>query len=215
LWREDKLEIYSNAIKDHGSIQWLISGFQTIKGEVRKKNLYKRESIFFSDPLDDLLQGLTVHTSTVIVRKEYFENDPRLYFAVGVNNSEDREVWYRLMFRFPKVFYISEVLSYYNLDADPNSLTKNVNRKSHFLSLKTRLKDDLDDVTILSEERRNKIEKFIDSFNRKALWYHWKNGVLINDNKRYLSNRDLFVMNIFEFLPSKFKLLILKLFINK
>lgn len=213
LWREDKLEIYAAAIHKYVDIQWLMSGFQTIKSDVKKNFVYKRESMFLNEPLDDLIAGLAIHTSTVVVKREYFLKDQRLYFKVGINNSEDREVWYRLMFRFSKLFYIHDILSYYNLDADENSLTKNVNKKSHFLGLKTRLEDDFDDCTILSEERRNKIEIFIEKFNRKALWYQWKNSSLVNENKEYLSDKDRFIMDMFGSFPVSFKLLILKIFL--
>ena len=213
LWREDKLEKYVDAILRNDGSQWFVSGYQSTKNGKVVNFLYGNSGPL-EDPLDDLINGMSIHTSTVVVKKSYFEKDSRIFFKEGVNNSEDREVWYRLMFRYPRLYYINQVLSYYILDADTDSLTKRSDRKSHFLSLKNRLANDLEDQTILPADRRDKIEQFIDSFNRKALWYQWKNEILRKEDKSYLTKRDQRLMDFFDFLPKKLKLVILKLIVK-
>lgn len=54
-------------------------------------------------------------SSSVVIRKEVF--DVVGYFDERINSSEDLDMWYRIILKYPVVFY-DKVLVYYNQDAE-------------------------------------------------------------------------------------------------
>ena len=54
-------------------------------------------------------------SSSVVIRKEVFENVG--YFDERISASEDLDMWYRIILKYPVVFY-DKVLVYYNQDAE-------------------------------------------------------------------------------------------------
>lgn len=208
LWKPNKLEAVADAISTNENITWMVTGLETIKGTQQKDFLYNKEG-FLEDGLEDLMAGLYIQTSSVIVKKDIFMKDQNLLFRVGVNNSEDREVWYKLIFKYPKLFYIRKILATYIRDAE-NSLASNPDSTMPFLKLGERLTRD---VECLPSDRALKFKKFLLKFNRRALWYMWVRGTLLSGFENYtdiISNKDVFIMRNFSFMPSTFKLVLMK-----
>lgn len=54
-------------------------------------------------------------SSSVVIRKKIFENVG--YFDERISSSEDLDMWYRIILKYPVVFY-DKVLVYYNQDAE-------------------------------------------------------------------------------------------------
>ncbi len=209
LWREDKLEKVSKVIDNNPNVPWVLSGYQSIKGSKRYNYVYNYSGIL-ADGIDDLNNGLSIQTSTVVVPKEYFIQDDRLFFKEGINHSEDREVWYRLLFRYPNPFYIKEPLTDYIIDVTGMSLNTNNLMNFSFLELKDRLSDDL---YMLEDHRRLKFLKFIDAFNRKVLWVKWVSTGWKSQYKSYLSEYDVILMKKMSFLPRQIRSLFKKILI--
>lgn len=208
LWREDKLEKVSKVIENNPNAPWVLSGYQSIKGN-KKYNYVYQHSGFFSDGLDDLNNGLSIQTSTVVVRKQYFLDDDRLFFKLGLNHSEDREVWYKLLFRYPNPYYIEEPLSKYIIDTNGTSLNASNLENFSFLDLKDRISED---YYLLDGERIIKIENFLTTFNRKALWNKWINNGQISRYEKYLSKKDVKIMRLYSIMPKVLRKIVFKVF---
>lgn len=206
LWKPNKLEEVARAIQNNGKITWLVSGLETRQGKRRKKFLYSK-SRFLEDALDDLLNGLYIQTSSVVVKRKLFLDDTNLLFRAGVNNSEDREVWYKLMFKYPRLFYLQQVLAVYVRDDGGNSLTSSPSKRMHFIDLQSRLKDDIE---LLEKSRQDKILRFLYKFNRRALWYRWVRNGWDDLYGEYVNASDRIIMKQMQVLPPSLRLIIMK-----
>lgn len=207
IWKTNKLEEVANAIKQNNEISWLVTGLETIKGNQIKQFLYDKEGLL-DDVLDDLINGLYIQTSSVVVNKQLFVDNPNLLFRVGVNHSEDREVWYKLILRYPKMFYIKKVLAVYFRDTTGNSLTSKKNIQPHFLELRSRLDDELATVT---EERKIKFSKFLAEFDKKAIFNIWINYGFYSFFENKMGKRKTIIMKLFSKSPVLLKKIIFKL----
>lgn len=121
LWVKEHLEEYYKVIKEN-DICWIISGFTSIRYVKKWINIYSKHGIL-ENVFIDLLKGLSIHTSSVCIKRELFKKHKDLYFREGLNNSEDREVWYKLCCVDNKPFYIKKALAFYDLGIG-NSLSK-------------------------------------------------------------------------------------------
>lgn len=208
LWEHNHLEEYHKHISD--DVTWIISGYKS-KNQLKEYiKLYNKEGRL-ENVFDDLLKGLKIHTSTVCIKKNNFDNHPDLYFREGINNSEDREVWYKMCCIDQSPFYIKQTLSIYCLD-DPNSLTKGSTiHKDDYLSLYDRIEPS-DIFKNTASENKIKLKKYIAKFNNTAIkGYYLKNKAMKQSYKSYVSNKEWFLMNSTSFLPEVIKKIIVRL----
>lgn len=207
LWELDHLEEYAIAIQNN-KLNWLFSGYKSTNANKEFINVYGKAGNL-NNIFDDLLNGLKIHTSTVCIRRQLFEIYPELYFKEGINNSEDREVWYKLCGIDNHPFYIKKSLSIYRLD-DINSLTKS-QTADHFLKLLDRLKVS----TIykkMSFENQHKLSLYINSFNTKAIkGYYLRNDKMKGEYKNYLTFFSWIVLKSTSRFPDIFKKIIIRL----
>lgn len=210
LWKEDKLETYAKIIKTKADISWIISGYNSIRGNKKISYVYNHNGPLI-DGLDDLNNGLSIQTSTVVVPRNYFVNDHKLFFKEGINNSEDREVWIRLLFRYQNAYYIGEALTEYLIDMSGKSLNTSNDNNYSFLDLQRRLEDD---IANLEEGRKQKITIALNKFNRKALWRKWVKRGWDDKYQKHLSNTDIKLMKIFSSFPTTIRKTVLKIFIR-
>ncbi len=208
LWEPSHLEEYHKYIE--GNVNWIISGYKS-KNQLKEYiKIYNKEGKL-ENVFDDLLKGLKIHTSTVCIKKKKFDDHPDLYFREGINNSEDREVWYKMCCIDQSPFYIKQTLSIYCLD-DPNSLTKgSTTTKDDYLSLYERIKQS-DIFNNATSENKIKLKKYIQNFNNKAIkGYYLKNKAMKQSYKAYVSNKEWFLMKLTAFLPELIKKIIIRL----
>lgn len=173
LWEQDKLQICYDELLNFPNVSWIVTAFSTNRNFKRINYIYKNQSQVLTNIFDSLNTGLLIHTSAVLVRKSMFIERPDLYFTEGINNSEDREVWYKLSCLSKSPLYIAKSLSTYIVDVnDSNSLTRNKNEISnmHFLSMKDRL---VGFVDMLDRSDRVKLFDYIDKFNKRAILNLW------------------------------------------
>lgn len=183
LWDPNKLEELYKIIISNNNIDWIITAFTIIINNKKKNEIKYFKSGILSNIIDDLLQGLKIHTSAVIVKKERFLEDERLYFTEGINNSEDREVWYKLCCKFPKPYYVNKTLSTYFVDRRSNSLTSN--HTITFLSMERRLECFINQYLV---NDNIKLRSFIESYNKGIMLNYWVNQKTIPDEfKKHLS----------------------------
>lgn len=207
LWDKIKLEKIAQVINKNQSIEWLVTGCRTLKGNESRNFLHKKDG-FLDDALDDLWNGLYIHTSSVVVKRDNFIKNVNLFFTEGVNHSEDREVWFKLMFKYPKLYYLKEILATYMRDTTGNSLTSENNFEFNFLDLEERLSNELNN---LPPVRRKKFEKFQRRFNKRAILNLWINYSVTDYHKKNMSNIEISFLSIIDFLPKNIKRLIIKI----
>lgn len=170
-WCRQKLEKVSSVIKSNERIDVVFHAFETkiIKNNKLIKNIFKASGDLPS-LLNSIVDGLKIQTSAVIAKKELFMNDSGLFFREGMNNSEDREVWYKLALAKKRSFYVNEYLSTYIVDHSIESLTGNNNKYFHFLSMWNRLQSYM---SLLSIEEKMLFENFIHDYNKTQISNYW------------------------------------------
>lgn len=210
LWMKEHLEEYAKVVIENPQLSWVISGY-TASGRHRKiKNVHKENGVL-SNVFDALLEGLSIHTSTVCMRKQLFDKYHELYFRAGMNNSEDREVWYKLCCIDTHPYYISKSLSIYDTHV-PDSLTKNnINTsKEHYLSMEERITTS-SIYTCLSNQNRKKIVKLIRKVNLKAIKNRYVTGELNSLHKNHLPSTSFLFYNSTVKLPKVIKKIIIRM----
>ncbi|MDM1541805.1 glycosyltransferase family A protein [Empedobacter sp. 189-2] len=209
LWDKDHLNEYYKAIISNPDLNWLFSGFTAKNKEKKYEYVYSKKGVL-GNVFKDLVNGLKIHTSTVCVKKSLFIKYEDLFFTEGINNSEDREVWYKLCCLDKTPFYIQKSLSIYTLDIN-NSLTKS---KSISNNSYLKLYERLCSSTIFLQtniDNRKILKKYIENFNKNAIRVHYINNnnfepVYVN----YISNWEYFLLKYTIFLPSLLKKIIVK-----
>lgn len=207
LWEKNKLDEIAKVIIKNQEIEWLVTGCKTLKGNETRNFLYKKNG-FLVDALDDLWNGLYIHTSSVVVKRKNFIEDNNLLFREGISHSEDREVWFKLMFKYPRFYYLRKILATYIRDTTGNSLTSENNFEFNFLNLEERLFDDLID---LPSFRRKKFERYQKRFNKRALLNLWINYSITDYQKKYMNKAEIYFLSIADFLPKTIKRLLIKI----
>ncbi len=196
LWDINHLMEYYNVIIENPKINWLTSGFRTYyNDDVEKINIYSKEGVI-RNVLLEYCNGLVVHTSSVIVRREIFSAYNDMFFREGMNNSEDREVWYKLAIVDKSPYYIRKCLSSYDMTQDINSLTKKITVKSNlnFLSMKKRLQE-FGCYSLLENVDKKYIDVNLRKFNRKALLnIYIRENEIIEEGKMYFTSLELFIL---------------------
>ncbi len=210
LWEKNHLEEYTKVINENPQLNWIISGFTIVAGPKKEKQVYKKNGVL-NNVFDDLLNSLSIHTSTVCVRSELFDKYDELLFRVGLNNSEDREVWYKLgcIDRCP--FYISQSLSEYDAFV-PNSLTTSSQhtRNEHYLTMEYRLQSSTLFKNIPINDQ-NKIRTLIRKINKQEINGRFVEGVFNKKHKEHLSLARYTFFSVTAGLPRILKKIIIRI----
>ncbi|MDP5081488.1 MAG: glycosyltransferase family 2 protein [Winogradskyella sp.] len=169
LWETNKLEKQSMLLINNPDLFWCFAAYKIKKSDRYKVIDYKNVEII-DDAIDAIAKGAVIQTSSVVINKSVFK-DEKLLFSTKYNNSEDREVWYKLACLYPRVGYINKPLSSYVIFVS-SSLTSvaNENKEMPFLSMKNRMKET---ANLISQDRAEKLFRFIDAFNKKAILSKW------------------------------------------
>lgn len=209
LWHADKLSESYNTILENKDVQWGFTGYYTIRKDKKFTYLYQKNGVL-DDVINDLGKGIKIHTSTVVVKRELFLKYANLYFRDGLNNSEDREVWYKLCCIDFKPFYIRKILTFYDTEMDHESLVS-LNKKNNymnFLTMQERIKDYTNTLNPLG---RKKLLQHIYSLNKRALLSRWDQS---RDNsfllEAYFSSLEIFIFKNIISYPRFVKKVILK-----
>lgn len=172
LWENNKLQLVADAIFLNQNLDLILHAFDTKFISKNKSIISNLSSKKKNSPLINLItSGFLMQTSAVIVKKELFFSDQELFFRKGMNNSEDREVWYKLALLDVKYFYISEVLSHYVIYSTGSSLTSN-DKNFEFLSMENRLQGFPSNVSL---QDLNLFFKFLRNHNEGQIANYWVN----------------------------------------
>ena len=193
LWHAEHLSEFKKKIAAFPEISWLFSGFTIDNGKKQIKKVFSFDGKL-ANIFDSLLSGIIIHTSTVCIKRSMFDVHEDLFFKVGLNNSEDREVWYKLSCLCNSPVYIGKSLSMYFV-GDENSLTGENTKGSNdqFLTMSTRIQSYTDNI---GSEDKKKLLKFIVNFNRNALLNRYKYGTFKDEYKEYLSTYEYLLLRV-------------------
>ena len=192
LWEKDHLIEYKNKIETLPSTNWLFSGFSIDNGRKRIEVVFdidgKLPNIF-----DSFLSGAVIHTSTVCIKRSLFDTYSGLYFRTGLNNSEDREVWYKLACVDKSPVNIAKPLSIYKVDNGESLTQKDLKTpQDHFLTMQSRVEDF---ALLIPDEDKLKLFEYIRRFNRKSLFNRYKYGHFKKTYNEHLSAVEYFVLS--------------------
>lgn len=214
LWDKEKLMAVSRVIHDNYDVKWIINAFQTVAGQRKFTQMYHKNGIL-DNVVDDLVSGLKIQTSAVVVQKGVFMNDSRLFFREGINNSEDREVWYKLSLLFTRPLYINRILSYYIIDDSGTSLTgmQSIDPKHfHFLEMQKRLQEV---YSSSNAENVKKMSSYINKFNLNAILGYWTRLPQLPEIfKEHIKPNQFKLLKATASFPSIIKKTILKVFLS-
>ncbi len=209
-WLPEKLEKQYGLHSKNPEVVWSCSGYKVVGG-IREQTVSYSEEGILADAIDAIVDGLTIWTSTVVIRKDVFQNE-RLYFNEDIHRSEDIEVWYKLACLYPKIGYIKEQPAIYNIKLD-GSLTNTAMGKEDFpfLTLRSRLDKEL---AATEETRRSKLIKNINQISKNSIFRVWgttKNFKVYNELfKPVIDDKLLIVLYYTSFLPNIIKKIIWK-----
>ncbi len=166
-WLPEKLEKQHEFHSKNPNVGWSCCGYRIIGGEKEKTVVYKGNGILI-DTIDVIVDGLSIWTSAVVIKKDIFDNDSFLFNEL-LSRSEDRELWYKMACMYPQIGYINTVLAQYNVGIN-DSLTANENIDLSFLNMESRIENEL---SIINSERKNKLLNYIKLFNIYAILNIW------------------------------------------
>ncbi len=211
LWEKEYLEEYRKAIVSQPKVQWLISGFY-IKSRNKKSIYVYGKNGVLGNVFDDLWNGMSIYTMIVCVRRELFLMCPELYFRKGMNNSEDREVWYKLCFIDKHPYYINKPLSTYDIEVE-NSLTKvkKITGEDNFLTMMERI-EAFSYFKKATESDIALFRKFIVRLNRSLLGGRYFKGAFKESHKPHLGKVQYYIYKYTSFLPYSLRRVINKLY---
>ncbi|MCK4441656.1 MAG: glycosyltransferase family 2 protein, partial [Sulfurovaceae bacterium] len=138
-WFPDKLQKQYTLHKKNPKLVWSCSGYMLVSKKRKDKKIVFSKSQILPDAIDAIVNRLKIFTSTVVIKKEVFENS-RLLFNEKAITSEDREVWYKLACIYPSLGYIEDILSIYTREVnDSLTYTTLQDKTFDFLTIKERI----------------------------------------------------------------------------
>ena len=156
-WLLEKLEKQYAFHSKNPDVFWSCTAFKASGGKREEHIAYSKDGVI-EDALDAIMDGMTIQTSTVVIKTSVFEND-RLLFNESFKRSEDREVWYKLACLYPSVGYLkTELLIYYVETEGSLNATGLGETDFSFLSLSQRIEKELSEI---GEVNRNRFDKVI------------------------------------------------------
>lgn len=211
LWKNENLFEYKKAIDENNCLNWLISGYMTRSDKKEIDRIYPINGIL-DNIFKDLINGLKFTTNSVCVRKELYYKYPDLFFRVGMNNSEDREVWYKLCCIDKHPFYISKSLSIYDVAVE-DSLTKQkvMTDKEHFLTMMSRI-EEFEQFNKIDDLDKELFRKFIFKLNSSYLGARYVKGAFKKSHKPHLYTVQYHIYNYTSFMPYNLRRVVNKLY---
>lgn len=212
-WLSEKLQLqYAFAI-ENPDIVWSCTGYRVEGGKRTEQILYVEEGIL-DDALDAIIQGMSINSSTAVIKRSVFD-DHRLLFNESVRRSEDREVWLKVACLFPKIGYMKQVLTIYNVNTLGSLSASAIDEMDFpFLSLNKRIEDVLSSIDI---GRQKKVLSFLQYYNIERILGIWGWTRSFKDCQKsfegHMSVRLLVLLKSLDFVPLILKKIAVKLYI--
>jgi glycosyltransferase involved in cell wall biosynthesis len=132
-WLPEKLQVQLNLLKRHPDLVWASSNFQRCLCDQNRQGpdlapaqvgqgLAGKE--YFDSYFSAYLLGCGGCTDTKIIQRQVF--DTVGLFQVGIDRSEDMDLWCRIAFRWPRMGFSPKPLAIYHMEAAPGLTREHV-----------------------------------------------------------------------------------------
>jgi len=159
-WLPEKLECQITILKDNPDLVWC-SGLtkmlaantnEYVNKQINQSLTHSQKQIL--DFTDACMDGIFFHTNTMIIKKDLFDSIG--HFNEQLIISEDRDLWWRIAMRYPRIGFCCRALSLYYLDT-PDSLIKSTKDRTQSFSV---VIDNIQYATQVNTVESNKFVSF-------------------------------------------------------
>ena len=209
IWLPEKLKKQYELHSRHPDLSWSCSAYEYIGGYSKQNAVF--QSSVIEDAIDAMVDGLSIWTGTVVIKKDVFQNE-RLLFNENISRSEDWELWLKMTCLYPKIGYINEILASYLVNIEGSLVNTEMEETDFsFLSLRSRIDKELDSI---DESRRVKIINYIDRLTQNWIIGVWKKrndfGNYTKHFQPFMGKKLLTLLNYTNSLPVTMKKMVLK-----
>lgn len=212
-WLPEKLKKQYEFHSENTDVVWSCTGFKTSGGKREEHILYKKFGLI-DDALSAIMDGMTIQTSTVVIKKNVFEND-RLLFNESFKRSEDREVWYKMACLYPSIGYLNNELLIYYVETEGSLNATGLNESDFsFLSINKRIEKELFSIDDVKKKRFLEYLKYHTISRMLTIWgwtYSFKN--ISKHFEQYVDKNVIRLLNVFNFFPLIVKKVFVKLYL--
>lgn len=212
-WLPKKLEKQHEFHNENPDVVWSCTSFEASGGKREEHIAYSKDGVI-EDALDAIMDGMTIQTSAVVIKKSVFEND-RLLFNEAFKRSEDREVWYKMACLYSSIGYLNnELLIYYVETEGSLNAAGLVEGDFSFLSMSKRIKEELYSLDV---EKKKRFLAYLQhhTISRMLTIWGWRHSFK-NVSKHfepYVDTRVIGLLLRFDFLPLLVKKVLVKLYL--
>ncbi len=213
-WLPEKLEKHHEFHKENQNIVWSCSAFQASGGKREEHISYTKNGVI-EDALDAIMDGMTITSSTAVIKKSVFDND-RLLFNEAFKRSEDREVWYKVACHYYHIGYLPESLStvYVNTLGSLNATGLGEGDFS-FLSMSKRIEKELSPLDV---EKKKRFLAYLQHHTTSRMLTIWGWRHSFENVSKYFepyANKNVIGLLLrFDFLPLLVKKVLVKLYLT-
>lgn len=211
-WLPGKLEKQYDFHSCNDDVIWSCTSFH-VKGGKREEHISYSRTGVINDALDAVMDGMTIQTSAVVIKRSVFENGS-LLFNESFKRSEDREVWYKMACLYHSIGYLNTELLIYYVETDGSLNATGLNESDFsFLSLSKRIEKEL--YTIDPTKKKRFLAYLNHLIKMKMLtfwgWYHSFEEISVHF-EGYFDRKTLQILQRFDFLPLLAKKVLVKLY---
>lgn len=212
-WLPEKLENQYEFHSKNPDVVWSCTAFEARGGKREEHISYSKNGVI-NDALDAIMNGMTIQTSTVVIKKSVFKNK-RLLFNEAFKRSEDREVWFKLACLCPSIGYLKTEFLIYYVETDGSLNATGLSETDFsFLSLSKRIEKEL---SKLDELKRKKFLNYLHHLTVSRMLTIWGwNDSFKNVSKyfeSYVSIRVIKLLLMSDFMPLLVKKVFVKLYL--
>jgi len=212
-WLLKKLKNHYEFHSKNPDVLWSCTGYRVEGGKRVEQIIYPYNDVL-DDALEAIIDGLSITSSTVVIKKSIFNNKDFL-FNESMKRSEDREVWYKIACLYPTVGHLRKILSIIHVNTLGSLCATGLDETDFsFLSLSTRIEKQL---SCIENKDKKRFLGYLQHLNQKkmlSLW-GWNHSFkqISKHFEPYIHNNILIFLIRFDFMPLIVKKVFVKLYL--
>jgi len=129
-WFPDKLKLHWDALRSNRDLVWAAGGFvmanrgKILRREEKFKDEWFQDDYVIKDALIPMAYGRHICTITIMVKRKVLLNIGG--FNTSLITGEDRDLWFRLAVKHPRMVYVPKSLARYNVGLENSITTRGV-----------------------------------------------------------------------------------------
>ena len=134
-WLPERLECYVEHAMKYPDLMWHMgNSYRAIgsKGLIKEDKTEKQVKSFLGvesvieNYIDGLMKGFGGNTNTTFIKREVFDDSG--LFWLGRIKGQDRDMWLRISYLYPRVGYVARPLALYHIDSETSVTRRSVKR---------------------------------------------------------------------------------------